>query len=80
MEIHTDPVFRHGNPERIIERGSYYTGGFRREFNIAPDGQRFLMLKEGTAGDDDDPFAGLTRIIVVQNWFESSTRVCRWSR
>ena len=40
-----------------------------RTYDIAPDGQRFLMIKEAEA-DADDPFAGLTQIVVVQNWFE----------
>ena len=70
VEIDTEPEFRAGNPETIIEPGSYYFNRFDRSFDISPDGQRFLMLKEGGASSADDPFAGLTRLIVVQNWFE----------
>ncbi len=29
----------------------------------------FLMIKEGAPADTDDPFAGLTQIVVVQHWF-----------
>ena len=28
------------------------------------------MLKHGSPANADDPFAGLTQIVVVQNWFE----------
>ncbi len=28
------------------------------------------MIKEGMASDPDDPFAGLTQIVVVQNWHQ----------
>ena len=76
VALETDPNFRAGNPERILERGSYYVNPFRRSFDISPDGQRFLMIKEGATSTDEDPYAGLIRIIVVQNWFqELHTRV-----
>ena len=70
VEIDTEPEFRAGNPESIIEPGSYYVNARDRSFDISPDGQRFLMLQEGAASNADDPLAGLTRLIVVQNWFE----------
>ena len=70
VEINTEPEFRAGNPESIIEPGSYLVNRFDRSYDISPDGQRFLMFKEGAAISADDPFAGLTRLIVVQNWFE----------
>ena len=67
----TEPAFRRGNPESLIESSAYYLNPFFRSFDISPDGQRFLMIKEGAAASDaDDPFAGLTRLVVVQNWFE----------
>ena len=43
-------------------------GAGGRTYDIAPDGQRFLMIKEGVAADPDDPFAGLTQIHGVLNW------------
>jgi|TARA_B100001964_G_scaffold179121_1_gene197665 hypothetical protein len=58
-----------GNPERVFE-GQYYFSDFGRQYDVAPDGQRFLMLKNAAIADTDDPFAGLTQIVVVQNWFE----------
>ena len=60
----------------LVVAGSYYgTQGLMRgrTYDIAPDGQRFLMLKAVATINTDDPFAGLTQIVVVQNWFEELT-------
>ena len=46
-----------------------------RNYDISPDGQRFLMIKEGAPVDTNDPFAGLTRIHVVLNWTEELKRL-----
>ena len=75
VETDTEP-FRPGNPERLFDVGSYFSESFERSFDISPDGQRFLMVKEGVVSDEEDLYAGLTRLIVVQNWFEElKTRV-----
>ncbi len=61
-----------GTPVLVVE-GPYYgtSAAFAgRTYDIAPDGRRFLMLKESVTADPDDPFAGLTQIYVVLNWFE----------
>ncbi len=44
-------------------------GGPGRRFDLAPDGDRFIVRKRGTAEQttDDEPFNGL---IFVENWFE----------
>ncbi len=39
---------------------------------ISPDGQRFLMIKEGEqTADTSEP----TQLIVVENWFEELKRL-----
>ena len=38
---------------------------FGRSYDIAPDGQRFLMIKEG---DGTDQTAAPASLIVVQHW------------
>ena len=62
-------LWRNGTPVPILQ-GEYPYGvpPFGRTFDIAPDGERFLMLKEGAGGDsqEDPP----NRFIVVENWFE----------
>jgi hypothetical protein len=41
-----------------------------RTFDVAPDGRRFLMIKEG-GGDEAAP----QNLVVVQNWFEELKRL-----
>ena len=43
-------------------------GGFGNNCDLAPDGQRFLMLKDETTTNAADPFTGLMQIHVVLNW------------
>ena len=37
---------------------------------VAPNGERFLMIKQGASANREGPFAGLTQIHVVQNWHQ----------
>ncbi len=67
--LETEPTLRVGDPSVLFET-QYYSFLSQRTYDIAPDGQRFLMVKEDAATDDlTDPFAGLTQIHVVLNWF-----------
>ena len=42
----------------------YYTGPLGRPYDVSPDGQRFLMIKNNT-GTDQAP-----SMVVVVNWLE----------
>ena len=53
--------------------GGYYAPGggeFGRTYDISPDGERFLMIKE--SGSDE---TSSTEFILVQNWFEELKRL-----
>jgi Tol biopolymer transport system component/tRNA A-37 threonylcarbamoyl transferase component Bud32 len=65
VDVRTGPAFNAGTPKMLFE-GSYDQrgGGNGPNFDISPDGQRFLMIK--TAGQ---PSAS-GQINVVLNWFE----------
>ncbi len=66
------PSFTPATPEVLFE-GNYFTGELTgRTYDVAPDGQRFLMITEG--GGAEDTSAAPT-IIVVQNWFEELRRL-----
>ncbi len=71
--IDREPTFRAGNPEVLFE-GQYVLAGasFSRRFDIAPDGQRFLMVKRGGAPTDD---ATAPDLILVLNWFDELQRL-----
>ncbi len=69
VTVETDGGLEAGTPVLVVA-GRYYVTAPDRTYDIAPDGQRFLMLKEAGPANTDDPFAGLTQIHVVLNWFE----------
>ena len=70
-QIETEPTFSSRTPEPLFSLSGYEIGGpgIGRRFDLAPDGDRFIVRKPGTAEQtsDDDPFNGL---IFVENWFE----------
>ena len=67
VRVQTEPGFAHGNAEVVFE-GRYWFGDSEsggRTYDVFPDGERFLMIKEG--GSDE---TSTTEFILVQNWFE----------
>ncbi len=66
VPVETEPTLRLGDPSVLFET-QYYFFRTRRTYDLAPDGQRFLMVKEGAATDDSAGPA--VQIHVVLNWF-----------
>jgi Tol biopolymer transport system component len=62
VDIKTEPAFTAGKP-RLLFEGQFAGGG-----DVAPDGQRFLMIQ---AVEPEQP---PTQINVVLNWFEELKR------
>jgi serine/threonine-protein kinase len=62
VSIETEPVFRAGRPVLLFEGKFQYPGVTISQYDVAADGQHFVMVKE------DEPWP--TQIHVVQNWFE----------
>jgi hypothetical protein len=68
VDISTQPAFRAARPEVLFE-GQYWTVGLIPvNYDVSPDGQRFLMIKPGAQE------ASATQINVVLNWFEELNR------
>jgi len=63
--IKTEPTFTTGSPV-VLFTGRYTIGGPVANYDISPDGQRFLMIKQEE---------GPGQINVVQNWFEELKRL-----
>jgi Tol biopolymer transport system component len=63
-------TFRYGNP-RVLFDGPYVLErmgqGDARSYDLAPDGQRFLMIKE--------PAPPTTEIVIIENWIEEVKRL-----
>jgi serine/threonine-protein kinase len=71
VRVETASPWRSSTPARILQ-GQYFFGiaGTGRTYDIAPDGKRFLMIKEG-GGTEAAP----QNLVVVQNWFEELKRL-----
>ncbi len=70
VPIETEPTFTQGTVDLLFDLGPYSTppvARTNRRIDISPEGDRFLMLKEGGGSDET---AETTSIIVVLNWFE----------
>jgi serine/threonine-protein kinase len=70
VAIETEPELSVGTPKLLFEGRFLGTGPvhLRRQYDVSPDGQRFLMIKRE---QDLVP----TELIVVLNWFEELKRL-----
>ena len=69
VDIATQPSFTAGKPRMLFE-GRYEPGPVQlNNYDVSPDGQRFLMLKPSESAE-----AAPTQINVVLNWFEELKR------
>jgi len=70
VSVQTEPTFRAGRPEVLFE-GRYVTSRFNpnryQYYDISPDGERFLMIKETGAEQ--------VQINVILNWTEELKRL-----
>ncbi len=64
----TEPTFTAGSPV-VLFTGRYTTIGAVVNYDISPDGQRFLMIK---AAEEEE---GPGQINIVLNWFEELKRL-----
>ena len=65
-----DPAWRSSAPARVFQ-GQYHISPAGRTFDIAPDGRRFLMIKQSSP----DEAAAQNRIVFVQNWDQELKRL-----
>ena len=68
VDITTTPAVAVGKPRRLFEKRYNRSVGFWANYDVTPDGQRLLMVKNSTS---DAP----TRINVVLNWLDELTRL-----
>jgi len=69
VPIESEPTLRPGRAVVLFE-GDYLDLGPGRQYDIAPDGRQFLMLKAGTETTQEAP-----DIVVVLNWIEELKRL-----
>ena len=67
VEVETAPVFSAGSPRVLLEGDYVYLGAEHPSYAVSPDGEHFLMLKEGDlSGQAQEP----PKVIIAQNWLE----------
>ncbi len=76
VEVSTQQYFAPGSPKALFERqfytaggGNTSVGGGNTSYDVAPDGQRFVMIKESVEQQE------AAQINVVLNWFEELKRL-----
>ena len=70
VSVTSRPSFQVGTPTSVLE-GPYYVSAPGRSYDVAPDGQRFALVR----ADDRVDQPPLTDMIVVRNWVEELTRL-----
>ncbi len=68
VAVETEPLFEPGAPTEFLST-DYIPAQFT--YDVHPDGERFLILKEGRGLAED----GRPEFLVVQNWFEEIQRL-----
>ena len=66
VEITTHPTLSPGKPSLLFEGQYARSGQARADYDVTPDGQRFLMMMDEATGSE---------INVVLNWFEELKRL-----
>lgn len=67
VEVETADEFAPGTPQALFDDCYLEHIAYGRTYDITPDGQRFVMLKEMNPPP--------RRIVVVLNWFEELKRL-----
>ena len=70
VPVQSGTSFSAGTPQVLFE-GKYFSGNAGRTYDVSPDGQRFLMIKDAAATTSSAP----SQFVVVLNWFEELKRL-----
>ena len=69
VEVTTQPNFAASTPRMLFEGRFEFRPQPRANYDVSPDGQRFLMVKTSDQQQD-----GVRQLVVVLNWFEELKR------
>ena len=69
MAVPVEPgsSLRAGSAEVLFPRAGHFSAEQLRQYDLSPNGQRFLRLRAGAVTTDT---ATVPEVILVQNWFE----------
>jgi hypothetical protein len=65
VPVTTTPTSSAGTPHMLFEGPFRIDGGHFRNYDVTPDGQRFLMVREV-----ERPPARVSQVVLVHNWVE----------
>ncbi len=79
MAVPVEPgsSLRAGSAEVLFSGGGYFGRNLLRDYDLSPDGQRFLRLRVGAVTTDTDT---VPEAILVQNWFDELQRLVSTGR
>ena len=66
VAVETEPSFKAATP-RVLFEGPYYSVAGGANYDVSPDGERFVMVRVNEAASP--------QIYVVLNWFEELKRL-----
>ena len=72
VPIQAGAAFTHGNPVVAVECGPTASPTAGRDYDVSPDGRRFLVLRPA---DNVEPKANPPQLNVVLNWGEELKRL-----
>ena len=70
-EVETDPTFSPGTPTEAFDLTAYRIGAGGRRYDLAPDGERFIL--RGPGGAQTPAGDASNGLIFVENWFQELT-------
>jgi serine/threonine-protein kinase len=65
-EVQTSPMFMVGQHRILFEASDYYSYAFHPQYDVTPDGERFVMIRFRAVGEAGD-------LVVVENWLQELT-------
>ena len=71
VEVLDGATFATGTERTLFAAGQYRADVFHRMYDVAPDDQRFVMIRVASEGDNE------TELIVVENFFEELKEIGR---
>ncbi len=72
VEIETTPVFSAGSARVQFEGDYRRLGPSNPSYAVAPDGERFLMMRESDLSEEE---GRPPQFVIVQNWLEELRRL-----
>lgn len=70
VDVTARPSFSVSAPRRLFSAARYTVSGEFRNWDIHPDGTRFVMVDKGTAQAESEAPRRLSDVWIVTNWFE----------